>query len=101
MELHENYVYLDEIFGCRRSRDHHLSYASFICCIMFIHSDKLTYEELAIPGDWYDQCSLAFKINACAYHHPLGIVGLIIIPCNFDNQGFSFLDWVLGKVSVQ
>ena len=33
-------------------------------------------------------------------HHPLDIAGLIIIPCNFDNQGFSFLDWVLGKVSV-
>jgi len=55
---------------------------------------------MSIPGEWYALCELSYKINACAY---ICIILWGVAEADhslqFDNQGFSLLDWVLARVS--
>jgi hypothetical protein len=67
MELHEIYVCPDEIFGFPGSRDHNLSYVTFELPLCSSLNLTLSCEDVSIPGEWYAECSLSYKINACAY----------------------------------
>ena len=60
-------------------------------------------EDISIPGDleWYALCEFSYKINACAYICILWGVAEADHSLQFDNQGFSLLDWVLARVSAR
>lgn len=92
--------------SCMSWRDTRLSWKQgssftvryFQRCIVFIpHSDKLACEGMSIPGDWYEQCSLAFKFHACAYIIICVYLAELIIPCNSTIRAFRFWTGCWGK----
>jgi len=68
MDLRKNFISLDEIFGCRWSRNRNL-WSALLPAILWSFSGLIRYiycAALTMPGELYDECFFALQMNACA-----------------------------------